>query len=146
MINLEKNKSTRFSRLFTQILICYFSVLFLADIDTWTTMVELNLGTNQLTKIPDNIDRLENLEVLTLSNNLLRVSEPQTPTIHWRFPQLINGLYVVLSSSAAPAGYYWQPVEVADSGLGGKQVGAASQRDWKPAQLDAASRPVQPTH
>ena len=39
-------------------------------------MVELNLGTNQLTKIPDNIDRLQNLEVLTLSNNLLRVSTP----------------------------------------------------------------------
>jgi len=36
-------------------------------------MVELNLGTNQLSRMPDDIDALENLEVLILSNNLLRV-------------------------------------------------------------------------
>jgi Leucine-rich repeat (LRR) protein len=36
-------------------------------------MVELNLGTNQLPRIPDDIDQLERLEVLILSNNLLRV-------------------------------------------------------------------------
>jgi len=36
-------------------------------------MVELNLGTNQLTRIPDEIDKLERLEVLILSNNILRV-------------------------------------------------------------------------
>ncbi len=44
-----------------------------ADIGTWTKMVELNLGTNQLTKIPDDIQNLQALEVLTLSNNLLKV-------------------------------------------------------------------------
>jgi leucine-rich repeat protein SHOC2 len=38
-------------------------------------MVELNLGTNQLSRMPDDIDALENLEVLILSNNLLRVSD-----------------------------------------------------------------------
>lgn len=37
-------------------------------------MVELNLGTNQLTRVPDDIQNLEKLEVLILSNNLLRVS------------------------------------------------------------------------
>ena len=37
-------------------------------------MVELNLGTNQLSKIPDDIENLHKLEVLILSNNSLRVS------------------------------------------------------------------------
>ena len=37
-------------------------------------MVELNLGTNQLTKVPDDIQCLQSLEVLILSNNSLRVS------------------------------------------------------------------------
>ena len=37
-------------------------------------MVELNLGTNQLNSLPDDISKLQNLEVLILSNNLLRVS------------------------------------------------------------------------
>ena len=37
-------------------------------------MVELNLGTNQLTRIPEDIQNLEKLEVLILSNNLLKVS------------------------------------------------------------------------
>ena len=35
-------------------------------------MVELNLGTNQLTKIPEDIANLSSLEVLILSNNNLR--------------------------------------------------------------------------
>lgn len=35
-------------------------------------MVELNLGTNQLTIIPDDIQYLQKLEILTLSNNLLK--------------------------------------------------------------------------
>ena len=42
------------------------------DIGTWVNMVELNLGTNQLTKIPDDIASLSSLEVLILSNNHLR--------------------------------------------------------------------------
>jgi len=45
----------------------------LSDIGTWTNMVELNLGTNQLSKIPDDIENLSKLEVLILSNNLLKV-------------------------------------------------------------------------
>ena len=45
----------------------------MADTGRWVNMVELNLGTNQLTRIPDDIDKLERLEVLILSNNLLRV-------------------------------------------------------------------------
>jgi hypothetical protein len=36
-------------------------------------MVELNLGTNQLTTLPDDINKLQNLEVLILSNNSLKV-------------------------------------------------------------------------
>jgi leucine-rich repeat protein SHOC2 len=45
------------------------------DIGTWTNMVELNLGTNQLTKVPDDIQCLQALEVLILSNNALKVSD-----------------------------------------------------------------------
>ena len=37
-------------------------------------MVELNLGTNQLTKVPDDIQCLQALEVLILSNNALKVN------------------------------------------------------------------------
>lgn len=36
-------------------------------------MTELNLGTNQLTRVPEDIQNLEKLEVLILSNNLLKV-------------------------------------------------------------------------
>ena len=46
---------------------------FPTDTGTWINMVELNLGTNQINRIPDDIDKMENLEVLILSNNLLRV-------------------------------------------------------------------------
>ena len=35
-------------------------------------MVELNLGTNQLTKLPEDVAMLGSLEVLILSNNHLR--------------------------------------------------------------------------
>ena len=51
-----------------------------ADTGRWVNMVELNLGTNQLTRIPDDIDKLERLEVLILSNNLLRVCNITTIT------------------------------------------------------------------
>jgi len=53
------------------------------DTGRWVNMVELNLGTNQLTRIPDDIEKLERLEVLILSNNLLRVcitTHDQQPT------------------------------------------------------------------
>ena len=36
-------------------------------------MVELNLGTNQLISLPGDLSKLQNLEVLILSNNLLKV-------------------------------------------------------------------------
>jgi len=36
-------------------------------------MVELNLGTNQLARLPDDINKLEKLKVLILSNNMLKV-------------------------------------------------------------------------
>ncbi|VDM24007.1 unnamed protein product [Hydatigera taeniaeformis] len=47
-----------------------------ADVKTWTSLVELNLGTNQLTKLPEDIDHLVNLEVLILSNNMLKRVPP----------------------------------------------------------------------
>ena len=34
-----------------------------ADIGTWVHMVELNLGTNQIAKLPEDIAQLQNLEV-----------------------------------------------------------------------------------
>ncbi len=49
-------------------------MFFSLDVKTWVSLVELNLGTNQLTKLPDDIDHLVNLEVLVLSNNQLKVS------------------------------------------------------------------------
>lgn len=55
--------------------------VFFTDIGTWANMVELNLGTNQLTKIPDDIQLLQSLEVLILSNNSLK-----------RLPQTIGNL------------------------------------------------------
>ncbi len=36
--------------------------------------MELNLATNQLTVIPEDIKNLQNLEVLIMSNNQLKVS------------------------------------------------------------------------
>lgn len=50
------------------------SLAIFIDMKTWTSLVELNLGSNQLTKLPDDIDHLINLEVLILSNNQLKVS------------------------------------------------------------------------
>lgn len=51
---------------------------------TWTSLVELNLGSNQLTKLPDDIDHLINLEVLILSSNQLKVSLfNHVPTYYW---------------------------------------------------------------
>jgi len=38
------------------------------------TLTELDLGTNQLTSIPEDIQELTKLEVLTLANNAIRVS------------------------------------------------------------------------
>lgn len=47
----------------------FFSI----DIGSWTALVELNLATNQLTVIPEDIKNLQNLEVLIMSNNQLKV-------------------------------------------------------------------------
>lgn len=52
---------------FLKLLIIY------TDIGSWSNMTELNLGTNQLTRVPEDIQNLEKLEVLILSNNLLKV-------------------------------------------------------------------------
>ncbi len=45
------------------------------DIGSWIALVELNLATNQLTVIPEDIKNLQNLEVLIMSNNQLKVRE-----------------------------------------------------------------------
>ena len=45
------------------------------DFGTWVMLTELDLGTNQLTSIPEEIQELTRLEVLILSNNAIRVSE-----------------------------------------------------------------------
>jgi Leucine-rich repeat (LRR) protein len=45
------------------------------DIGSWTALVELNLATNQLTVIPEDIKNLQNLEVLIMSNNQLKVGD-----------------------------------------------------------------------
>lgn len=38
-------------------------MLTFVDIGTWRSIVELNFGTNQIQKLPDDIALLENLEV-----------------------------------------------------------------------------------
>lgn len=52
----------------------YFTLPTLVDFGNWVTLTELNLGTNQLTSIPEDIQELTRLEVLILSNNAIRVS------------------------------------------------------------------------
>ncbi|KRY57589.1 Leucine-rich repeat protein soc-2 [Trichinella britovi] len=42
------------------------------DIGTWKSLVELNLSTNQLRLLPDDIDKLQNLEILIMSNNYIK--------------------------------------------------------------------------
>ena len=49
------------------------AALSLVDIGSWTALVELNLATNQLTVVPEDIKYLQNLEVLIMSNNQLKV-------------------------------------------------------------------------
>lgn len=44
------------------------------DFGTWVALTELDLGTNQLSSIPEDIQELTRLEVLVLSNNAIRVS------------------------------------------------------------------------
>ncbi len=44
------------------------------DFGSWTSLTELDLGTNQLTAIPEDIQELTRLEELVLSNNTIRVS------------------------------------------------------------------------
>ena len=50
------------------------TVVSTADFGSWVTLTELNLGTNQLTILPDDIQELTRLEVLSLANNAIRVS------------------------------------------------------------------------
>jgi leucine-rich repeat protein SHOC2 len=52
-----------------------FRIFLIIDIGSWTALVELNLATNQLTVIPEDIKNLQNLEVLIMSNNQLKVRE-----------------------------------------------------------------------
>jgi len=76
-------------------------------------MVELNLGTNQLARIPDDIDQLEKLEVLILSNNMLKVSSvfvyhlmlcyAELPTFLPLFPDISTGNYRIPLFGHSPA-------------------------------------------
>ena len=51
---------------------CLF--FFVIDFGSWITLTELNLGSNQLTAIPEEIQELTRLEILVLANNTIRVS------------------------------------------------------------------------
>lgn len=50
-------------------------VVLMVDFGTWVSLTELDLGTNQLTAIPEDIQELVRLEELVLSNNAIRVSD-----------------------------------------------------------------------
>ena len=43
------------------------------DFGTWTMLTELDLGTNQLSSLPEDIQELTRLETLVLSNNAIKV-------------------------------------------------------------------------
>ena len=49
-------------------------MFFIIDFGSWITLTELNLGSNQLTAIPEEIQELTRLEILVLANNTIRVS------------------------------------------------------------------------
>ena len=42
----------------------------ISDIGTWRSIVELNFGTNQIQKLPDDIALLENLEVRIIPSHI----------------------------------------------------------------------------
>ena len=52
----------------------YHVVICPVDFGTWVSLTELDLGTNQLSAIPEDIQELVRLEELVLSNNAIRVS------------------------------------------------------------------------
>ena len=62
-----------YTREFQLIIYLDFAFFFIIDIGSWTALVELNLATNQLTVVPEDIKNLQNLEVLIMSNNQLKV-------------------------------------------------------------------------
>ena len=45
-----------------------------ADLQSWASVAELDLGSNKLTRIPDEISYLARLEVLSLGYNELKVN------------------------------------------------------------------------
>ncbi|XP_003379446.1 putative leucine Rich repeat-containing domain protein [Trichinella spiralis] len=51
---------------------CIAVGVYFVDIGTWKSLVELNLSTNQLRLLPDDIDKLQNLEILIMSNNYIK--------------------------------------------------------------------------
>ena len=51
------------------LIVCHWCV----DFGTWVMLTELNLASNQLTVLPEEIQELTRLEVLVLSQNSIRV-------------------------------------------------------------------------
>ena len=81
-----------------RVLVCQCTIivhtLIHIDFGSWVTLTELNLGTNQLTSIPEDIQELTRLEVLVLSNNAIRVSSiwnvcPTELHVHFGFLSLL---------------------------------------------------------
>ena len=77
MYNLDWPIFTNFENLF-----CEFLLL---DIGTWVHMVELNLGTNQIAKLPDDVACLQNLEVCLIfdRNMIFQHSRVQTKEVSY---------------------------------------------------------------
>ena len=68
-LNMKENKLTSLPiGMYTLVKLCHGHhnhEYIIADIGTWRSIVELNFGTNQIQKLPDDIALLENLEVKT---------------------------------------------------------------------------------
>ena len=63
-------------------------IFFYPDIGTWSHMVELNLGTNQIAKLPDDIAHLQNLEVTHFYHFALKIQNDPNPLIFF-IPQVL---------------------------------------------------------
>ena len=83
-------------------------------------LTELDLGTNQLTVLPEEVQELTRLETLVLSNNAIKVSHMTFISIH---------VTKRLASSPDSTEGHLCAEESSCTGPGGKQVGVPGNRN-----------------
>ena len=100
------------------------SVCSLSDIGTWSSMVELNLGTNQLTTLPGDISNLQNLEV-NITIEIIFILDLAITSI-----ALPLGTHIIKQCTATASSWHWPTGQASSSWLGGEQTRKYSQRNW----------------